>query len=192
MLETINKHLSEHVAAIRDLSDEHVGVLVDITNAMVNTYKNDGKVVFFGNGGGSAQDAEHLAAELIGRFTMNRKSLPAMSLNINTSILTAVSNDFNYNQVFERQIEALVNSGDVVIGLSTSGDSENIIRGILKARDKGAKTIGFTGRGGGKLKGIVHILFEVPSDNTPRIQEVHITVGHIICQLVEEALFGNQ
>ena len=191
MLETINKHLSEHVAAIRDLSDEHVGVLVDITNAMVNTYKNNGKVVFFGNGG-SAQDAEHLAAELIGRFTMNRKSLPAMSLNINTSILTAVSNDFNYNQVFERQIEALVNSGDVVIGLSTSGDSENIIRGILKARDKGAKTIGFTGRGGGKLKGIVHILFEVPSDNTPRIQEVHITVGHIICQLVEEALFGNQ
>ena len=106
--------------------------------------------------------------------------------------MTAVSNDFNYNQVFERQIEALVNSGDVVIGLSTSGDSENIIRGILKARDKGAKTIGFTGRGGGKLKGIVHILFEVPSDNTPRIQEVHITVGHIICQLVEEALFGNQ
>ena len=191
MLETINKHLNEHVAAIRDLSDEHVGVLVDITNAMVNTYKNNGKVVFFGNGG-SAQDAEHLAAELIGRFTMNRKSLPAMSLNINTSILTAVSNDFNYNQVFERQIEALVNSGDVVIGLSTSGDSENIIRGILKARDKGAKTIGFTGRGGGKLKGIVHILFEVPSDNTPRIQEVHITVGHIICQLVEEALFGNQ
>ena len=191
MLETINKHLSEHVAAIRDLSDEHVGVLVDITNAMVNTYKNDGKVVFFGNGG-SAQDAEHLAAELVGRFTMDRRSLPAMSLNINTSILTAVSNDFNYNQVFERQIEALVNSGDVVIGLSTSGDSENIIRGILKARDKGAKTIGFTGRGGGKLKGIVHILFEVPSDNTPRIQEVHITVGHIICQLVEEALFGNQ
>jgi len=191
MLETINKHLNEHVAAIRDLSDEHVGVLVDITNAMVNTYKNDGKVVFFGNGG-SAQDAEHLAAELVGRFTMDRRSLPAMSLNINTSILTAVSNDFNYNQVFERQIEALVNSGDVVIGLSTSGDSENIIRGILKARDKGAKTIGFTGRGGGKLKGIVHILFEVPSDNTPRIQEVHITVGHIICQLVEEALFGNQ
>jgi len=188
MKEAITNHLNEHVAVITELSGDHLDVISDITQSVIECYKNGGKVVFFGNGG-SAQDAEHLAAELVGRYTMDRKSLPAMSLNVNTSILTAVANDYQYNQVFERQVEAMVNKGDVVIGLSTSGDSENVLRGLLKAGDKGAKTVAFTGKGGGKLKDVVHILFEVPSDNTPRIQEVHITAGHIICQLVEEALF---
>ena len=190
MKNIIARHFDEHVAAIRDISDEYVGVIGDIAQTIIDCYKNGGKILLFGNGG-SAQDAEHIAAELVGRYVMERRSLPAIALNINTSVLTAIANDYEYHQVFERQVDALVNEGDVVIGLSTSGNAENVIRGILKAKEKNAKTVGLTGKDGGRLKDVVHIHFGVPSNNTPRVQEVHITVGHIICGLVEEALFGE-
>lgn len=190
MKNVITDHFDEHLAVIKNLSEDHINVIVDIAQSIVSCYKNGGKLLLFGNGG-SAQDAEHIAAELVGRYAIERKSLPAIALNINTSVLTAIANDYGYHQVFERQVDALVNKGDVVIGLSTSGNAENVIRGVLKAKEKGAKTVGFTGKGGGKLKDVIDMHFEVPSSNTPRIQEVHITVGHIICGLVEEALFGK-
>ncbi|MDO8495647.1 MAG: D-sedoheptulose 7-phosphate isomerase [bacterium] len=190
MRNIITNHLAEHIDVFREISDSHIDVLIQVANSICDCYKNDKKVVLFGNGG-SAADAQHIAAELVGRYTMERRSLPAIALNINTSVLTAIANDYHHHQIFERQVEGLVNPGDVVIGISTSGNSENIIRGILKAKEKEALTIAFTGRDGGKIKDVVHISFEVPSDKTPRIQEVHITAGHIICELVEQSLFGN-
>ncbi len=186
----ITNHLAEHQETFRGISDSHIDTLAKIADSVIECYKNDKKVVLFGNGG-SAADAQHIAAELVGRYTIERKSLPAIALNINTSVLTAVANDYHHHQIFERQVEGLVNPGDVVIGISTSGNSENVIRGILKAEERGALTIAFTGRDGGRLKDVVHISFNVPSDKTSRIQEVHITVGHIICELVEHTLFGD-
>ena len=190
MREIIINHLAEHVDTFKEISDSHIETLAQIANSIIECYKNDKKVVLFGNGG-SAADAQHIAAELVGRYIMERRSLPAIALNINASVLTAIANDYHHYQIFERQIEGLVNPGDVVIGISTSGNSENVIRGILKAKEKEALTIAFTGRGGGKIKNVVHISFEVPSDKTSRIQEVHITAGHIICELVEQTLFGD-
>ncbi len=186
----VANHLAEHIDVFKEISDSHIETLIQISNSICDCYRNNKKVVLFGNGG-SAADAQHIAAELVGRHTIERRSLPAIALNINTSVLTAIANDYHHHNIFERQVEGLVNPGDVVIGISTSGNSENVIRGILKAREKEALTIAFTGRGGGKIRDIVHISFEVPSDKTSRVQEVHITIGHIICELVEQALFGN-
>lgn len=186
----IEKVFEDHFDTFKRLSDDHLDILVEITVSIVDCYKNNKKVVLFGNGG-SAADAQHIATELMGRYTMERDSLPALALTVNPLVMTAVANDYGYRQTFERQVAGLVAPGDVVIGLSTSGVSENVILGILKAKEKGAKTIAFTGEGGGELKGIVHILFEAPSKNTGRVQEVHMTAGHIICELVEQSLFGN-
>jgi len=188
MKKAVENYLSSHSGVIAGVIDTHAETIVEIAQAVVDSYKNDGKLVLFGNGG-SAQDAEHIAAELIGRYTMERRSLPAIALNTNTSILTALPNDYFYHQVFERQVEGLVTDKDVVIGFSTSGNAGNVIRGILKAKELGAKTIGFTGEGGGELANKVDILFDVPSKNTGHIQEVHIVVGHIMCELVESGLF---
>ncbi|WP_251440713.1 D-sedoheptulose 7-phosphate isomerase [Veillonella intestinalis] len=143
------------------------------------------KVLFCGNGG-SAADAQHLAAELIGRFQKERRSLAAIALTTDTSILTAVANDYGYEEVFARQVEGLGRAGDVLIGISTSGNSGNVVQAALKARDTGMHTIAFTGEGGGKLKEICDITLPIPSKVTARIQEMHILVGHIICELVEE------
>ena len=188
MKEIIAEHLAEHLATFNEISDNHIETLAKIADSIVKCYRNDKKVVLFGNGG-SAADAQHIAAELVGRYTMERRSLPAIALNINTSVLTAIANDYHHHQIFERQVEGLVNPGDIVIGISTSGNSENVIRGVLKAKEKEALTIALTGREGGKLKDAAHIVFEVPSNKTSRIQEVHITAGHIICELVEQTLF---
>ena len=190
MKDIITNHLTEHQETLQGIGDKHIDTLIKIADSIIECYKNDKKVVLFGNGG-SAADAQHIAAELVGRYIMERRSLPAIALNVNTSVLTAIANDYHYDRVFERQIEGLVNPGDVIIGISTSGNSENVIRGILKAKEKEALTIALTGRDGGKLKEIVHVSFNAPSDKTPRIQEVHITVGHIICELVERTLFGD-
>lgn len=173
---------------ISQVIERHTDTLLQIVKVIVESYRNDGKLVIFGNGG-SAQDAEHIAAELVGKYNIERKSLPAIALTTNTSVLTALPNDYYYHHVFERQVEGLVKRGDVVIGISTSGSSGNVIRGILKARELEAKTIGFTGHGGGELADKVDILFDVPSKNTPHIQEAHLAAGHIICELVEQALF---
>ena len=169
----------------------HVEVIAQIAKVIINAYRHGRKVVWFGNGG-SAADAQHLACELVSRFYLERKALVSIALTTNTSILTAIANDYDFDRIFARQVEALVNSGDVVIGITTSGNSPNVIEGIIEAKRRGAITVGFTGATGGKLKGNVDFLMEVPSEETPHIQEAHIMVGHIICYLVEKELFGDE
>ena len=165
-------------------------VLISIAEQIIQAFRAGNKVLLFGNGG-SAADAEHIAAELGGKFGRNREPLPAIALTTNTSLLTAIVNDYSYEVVFARQVKALAKKGDVVIGISTSGESPNVLRGIEQAKRIGATTIAFTGQGG-KLKESADYVLSLPSNNTPRLQEAHITAGHIICYLVEEALFGKK
>lgn len=155
---------------------------------IIYCYKNGGKVLFCGNGG-SAADAQHLAAELSGRFYFDRSPLFAEALHVNSSYMTAVSNDYGYDYVYSRLVKAMGNDSDILIGLSTSGNSENIISAFHMAKSLKMKTISFTGESGGRIKNISDILINVPSKDTPRIQESHIMIGHIICELVEENLF---
>src|SRR5688500_2687095 len=155
-----------------------------ITNAL-----KDGKRIYFCGNGGSAADAQHLAAEFSGRFYTDRKALPAEALHCNTSYLTAVGNDYSFDVIYSRLIDGIGQHGDVLIGLSTSGNSKNIIKAFETAKEKGMVTIGFTGMTGGQLKVVSDYLINVPSTDTPRIQETHILIGHIICQLVEEKIF---
>ncbi|MEW6618073.1 MAG: D-sedoheptulose 7-phosphate isomerase [bacterium] len=162
--------------------------IVVAAQLIIEAYQKGGKVLLMGNGG-SAADAQHIAGELVGRFKKERKALPAIALTTDTSILTAIGNDYNFDEIFRRQVEALAQQGDIVIGITTSGTSPNVLLGIEKANEIGAKTIGLSGRDGGKLRQIANLCLIVPSNNTPRIQEAHITIGHIICDLVEETLF---
>ena len=150
-----------------------------------------GKVLLFGNGG-SAADAQHIAAELVGRYRRERKALPAIALTVNASSLTAIANDSSFERVFARQVEALGAAGDVAFGISTSGNSPSVLRGVEAAKSAGLITVGLTGTTGGSLKRAVDYCLQVPSDETPRIQEAHILLGHILCEYVEEALFGRQ
>ncbi|RYD54797.1 MAG: SIS domain-containing protein [Sphingobacteriales bacterium] len=159
-----------------------------IVEAMVAALKNGNKVLFCGNGG-SAADAQHLAAELSGRFYTDRDPLPSEALHCNSSYLTAVANDYGYDVVYSRLIKGLGKQGDILVGLSTSGNSTNIVKAMEQARQLGMINVGFTGETGGAMKDICDHLINVPSKDTPRIQEVHIMVGHIVCQLVEEQLF---
>ncbi len=154
-------------------------------NIISSSFRKGKKLVIFGNGG-SAADAQHIAAELIGRFQMKRDSLPAIALTTDSSILTSIGNDFSFNDIFSRQVEGLVNSGDVVLGISTSGNSINIINGLKSAKSKNAKTISILGNNGGKIKNFSDISIIVNSSSTPRIQEVHRIIYHIICELVEK------
>jgi len=157
--------------------------------ALVTAFKNGNKVLFCGNGG-SAADAQHLAAEFSGRFYTDREALPAEALHVNTSYMTAVANDYSYDVVYSRMVQGIGKKGDVLVGLSTSGNSSNIVKALEVAKAKGMTTIGFTGTSGGKMKDICDLLINVPSTDTPRIQESHILLGHIICQLVEEQYFS--
>lgn len=159
-----------------------------VADMIATSLKKDGKVILFGNGG-SAADAQHIAAELVGRFKLERQALAAISLTTNTSILTSIANDYGYEEIFSRQLEGVASDNDIAIGISTSGNARNVITGILEARKMGIKTVALTGSGGGELATITDIALIVPSDNTPRIQESHITIGHILCELVEEKLF---
>jgi D-sedoheptulose 7-phosphate isomerase len=161
-----------------------------IATLIVTSLRNGGRVYFCGNGG-SAADAQHLAAEFSGRFYIDRKALPAEALHCNTSYLTAVANDYSYEAVYARLIEGIGNTGDILIGLSTSGNSANIVAAFEAAHTKGLTTVGMTGLSGGVLKTTSDYLLNVPSTDTPRIQEAHIMLGHIICQLVEERYFTN-
>jgi D-sedoheptulose 7-phosphate isomerase len=181
--------LRESMAVKALLIEQHLPTIARITEMLAAAFRSGGKVVLFGNGG-SAADAQHVAAEMVNRFLLERRALPAMALTTDTSILTSMANDAGFERVFARQVEALVCEGDVAIALSTSGNSPNVLDGILAARERGAKTIGFTGRDGGKLVELVDICFCVPSDSTPRIQEAHVTVLHAICEVVEQELFG--
>ncbi len=163
--------------------------LVAMADLLVEAFKRGNKALLFGNGG-SAADAQHIACELAGKFYLDRTPLPAIALTTNTSALTAIGNDYGYEEVFTRQVRALVNRGDVVIAISTSGNSPNVLRAVEEAKRMGAITIAFTG-GGGRLKDLANYVLSVPSTDTPRIQEAHITAGHIVCYLVEQSLFGQ-
>ncbi|MGV3656334.1 MAG: D-sedoheptulose-7-phosphate isomerase [Chitinophagaceae bacterium] len=173
------------------LQDEKLlEIIATVTHTIVQALQKCNRIYFCGNGG-SAADAQHLAAEFSGRFYIDRKALPAEALHCNTSYLTAVANDYSYDVVYARLIDGIGNSGDVLIGLSTSGNSANIVKAFEVARAKGIVTVGFTGLSGGVMKGVSDYLLNVPSTDTPRIQESHIMVGHIICQLSEELFFSK-
>lgn len=198
MYDSERRRLSKESKIIRQIEESielkgflktQISLLIEISDQLVQGLRSGGRVFLFGNGG-SAADAQHIACELAGRFYLDRDPLPAIALTTNTSSLTAIANDYNYEVVFARQLQGLVNKGDVVIGISTSGESPNILRGIEEAKRRGAITIAFTGQGG-RLKAISDYVLSIPSKDTPRIQEAHITAGHIICYLVEEALFGK-
>jgi D-sedoheptulose 7-phosphate isomerase len=162
--------------------------LLKAIDLCVQTLKNDGKVLFCGNGG-SAADAQHLAAELSGRYYYDRPPLYAEALHVNTSYLTAVANDYDFESVYSRMVEASGRKGDVLIGLSTSGNSANVIKALKKANELRMHTIAFTGKTGGKMKELTDVLLNVPSTDTPRVQEGHILLGHILCQMIEEQIF---
>jgi len=171
------------------LHDENLLQAIEqIVGLCILAFKNDKKMLLCGNGG-SASDAQHIAAELSGRFYKDRPPLYAEALHVNSSYITAVANDYGYEETFARMVEAAGRKGDILLGISTSGNSPNVIKAIKKAKDIGMLTVGFTGIHGGKMKGICDIIIKVPSDDTPRIQEAHILIGHIICQLIEEELF---
>ncbi len=190
-IETIKQHLLDSAEIKRLIAENISDKILSSAFLIADCIGSGGKVIFFGNGG-SAADAQHLSAEFVGRFKLERNALPAIALNTNTSIITAVGNDYGFDEIFSRQIDAWAKTGDVVIGISTSGESENILKGIEKAKSMNAKTIGFTGKGGGRLAKMVDIAIIVPSSDTPRIQEGHITIGHIICDLVEKMLFDEK
>lgn len=174
------------------LQDKNLLHCIDqIATLMVNCLKQGHRIYFCGNGG-SAADAQHLAAEFSGRFYTDREALPAEALHCNTSYLTAVANDYSYDVVYSRLIRGIGQKGDVLAGLSTSGNSANILKAFETAREKGIHTVGFTGATGGQMKALSDFLINVPSTDTPRIQESHILVGHIICQLVEERYFETK
>ena len=166
-----------------------VGDLINVTNILLECLENDHKIIVMGNGG-SAADAQHLVAELIGRYRIERKSLPAISLTTDTSIITAIGNDYNFDYIFARQCESLVNQKDVIIAISTSGNSENIIQGIKTSKQKGGIVIGLTGNEGGKMKEFLDAIISVPSQSTPRIQECHRLIMHILCEFIDEK-FSN-
>ena len=157
---------------------------------LIDCYRAGGKVLLCGNGG-SAADAQHLAAELISRLKLERAAIPALALTTNTSLLTAIGNDYKYDLVFVRQVEAFCRAGDVLIAISTSGESENVIKAVEFSRVQGIKSIALTGAKGGRLAEKVDLAIKIPSDNVQRIQECHITVGHILCELIESALYGT-
>lgn len=172
------------------LSDEAIILSIKKSTTLCSTaFKEGNKVLFCGNGG-SAADAQHLAAELSGRFYLDRAPLFAEALHVNTSYLTAVANDYNFDEVYARLIEGKGQTGDILVGLSTSGNSKNILRAFEQAKAMGMTTIAMTGESGGNLAALADILIKVPSDDTPRIQESHIMIGHVICELVEKALFS--
>ncbi len=161
--------------------------ILEVGQLIARAIKDGNKVLLFGNGG-SAADAQHIAAEMVGRFKKERKALPAIALTTDTSILTAVGNDYGFETIFERQVEALCMPGDIAIGITTSGNSPNVVRGIAKAHDLGATTVAFTGRNGGKVVEVAHYSFVVPSYDTARIQECHITLGHVLCEIIDRLL----
>ena len=190
MLDKIKNIVASSVKVKQDVlqNEELLQTVQECITVIVQAFKNGNKVLFCGNGG-SAADAQHLAAEFTGRFYTDRDALPAEALHCNTSYLTAVANDYSYDVIYSRLVKGIGNKGDVLVGLSTSGNSANIYNAFEVAREKGMVTIAFTGLTGGTLKALSHHLINVPSTDTPRIQESHIMLGHIICQLVEAEYF---
>jgi len=171
-------------------NEELLNKIVEVCKLCVELYKGKNKTILAGNGG-SAADAQHIAAELVGRYGFDRPSIPSLALTTDTSCLTAIGNDYGYDKIFSRQLEGMGQSGDIFIGISTSGNSKNIINAFEVAKEKGIKTIALVGRDGGEMAKIADIALVVPSDSTPRIQESHILIGHIICDIIEKEIFGK-
>lgn len=169
-------------------NQELINNLEQLANLCVNAFNNGNKILWCGNGG-SAADAQHLSAELSGRYYYDRPPLFSEALHVNTSYLTAVANDYSYDEIYSRLVKAMGNEGDILIGLSTSGNSKNVVKALETARSLNMKVIGFTGEGGGKMKPLCDICFDIPSKDTPRIQECHMLFGHILCELIETKLF---
>ncbi|HNW51871.1 MAG TPA: SIS domain-containing protein [Prolixibacteraceae bacterium] len=189
----ISKRITESIQIKEEiLKDESLlNEIQKIIGAITETYQQGGKVLFCGNGG-SAADAQHLAAELSGKFYINRDPLEAEACHVNTSFLTAVANDFGYQKAYARYVKSTGKKGDVLVGLSTSGNSENILEAIKVAQTIGMKIVAFTGKSGGKMKEFADFLINIPSNDTPRIQEAHILIGHIICEMVEKNIFDDE
>jgi D-sedoheptulose 7-phosphate isomerase len=191
MTAAIPEALESHLRVAQALRDHFADPIARAAEAIIGAYARGGKLLVMGNGG-SAADAQHFAAEMVGRYRRERRALPAIALTTDTSVLTSVSNDYGYADVFRRQVEAHAAPGDVVVGISTSGNSENVARALALARQRGAVTIFLGGGDGGRLNGLADIALLAPSAETPRIQEAHITIIHILCDVVEAALAGAE
>lgn len=190
MKEKIVNTFKESIEVKEKFIQQCADKIEEVSRIIADAFIRGNKVLLFGNGG-SATDASHIAAEFVNRFTRERPGLPAIALNTDMAVITSISNDYDYSDVFARQIKALAQEGDVVIAISTSGGSANVIKAVEVAKKRKLITIGFTGARGKKLSDICDYTFMVPSTNTPRIQETHITLGHVICQMVEEILFES-
>jgi len=188
--EEIKEQLAEQRNLLQRIEEELSDRIAESVVMLADAFSAGNKLLIMGNGG-SAADAQHFAAEMVGRFMMERRALPAIALTTNTSVLTAIGNDYGFDRVFSRQVEALAEPGDVVVGISTSGNSANIAQAFKVARAQGCRTIGLLGKGGGTIQGLVDIPLVIPSCATPRIQEGHITIIHIICDLLEKGLFSD-
>jgi phosphoheptose isomerase len=188
MMSGIQEQLQAHRLLMEIVERDMSALIAEVTGALVETFRNGGKLIVMGNGG-SAADSQHFAAEIVGRFKMERKALPAVALSTDTSILTAIGNDYGFDSVFSRQVEALASAGDMVVGISTSGNSPNVLKALQLAREHGCRTVGLLGKDGGSIKDVCDLSLIVPTSDTPRVQEVHITIIHIICDLVEKELF---
>jgi len=186
MRSIIESEFSEHLKTAQATLEYIAAPLEIAANLCIDTLKNGGKILIFGNGG-SAADAQHIAAELVGRYKVERMGLPAIALTTDTSALTSIGNDFGYARVFDRQVEALANKHDMAIGISTGGSSTNVISALKLAKGMGCRTIGFSGRDGGEMNEVCNVNLVVPAEDTPRIQEMHIVIGHTICHLIDQA-----
>ncbi|GAB7028362.1 D-sedoheptulose 7-phosphate isomerase [Geotalea toluenoxydans] len=191
MIEEIKSQIRSHQKVMESIGQELSPKIAAVVELLADALGNGKKLLVMGNGG-SAADAQHLVAELVGRFKMERRGLPAIALTTDTSILTAIGNDYGFENIFSRQIEALARPGDVVVGISTSGTSKNVYKALLVADELGCRTIGLLGRDGGTITEIVDVPITVPCDDTPRVQEGHITIIHILCDLLEKRLFGER
>lgn len=190
MIANITSQLAAHREVIARVERELSPLIAEMTTLLVETFNSGGKLLVMGNGG-SAADAQHFVAEIVGRFKMERRGLPAIALSTDTSILTAIGNDYGFDKVFHRQVEALALPGDLIVGISTSGNSPNVLQALQLAREKGCRTVGLLGKDGGSIKDLCDLALIVPTDDTPRVQEGHITIIHIVCDLLEKTLFGN-
>ena len=192
MTDLVKKLLQESCAVKQKVAnDEQMHALIQkVMEISIDALRNGNKLLLAGNGG-SASDAQHIAAELVGRYEQDRPGLPALALTTNSSQVTAIANDYGYDQLFQRQVQALARPGDVFFGLSTSGNSKNVIRAIEQCKQQQVITVGMTGQSGGQMAALCDYCVRVPADNTARIQEVHITIGHIICAGIEQALFSK-
>lgn len=191
MQSCIERHIRRHIEVFENVFLPMAAQVEECAALLCDCFRNGGKVLVMGNGG-SAADAQHLAAELVGRFMLNRAALPAIALTTDTSILTAVANDFGYDEVFKRQVEALARPGDVVIGISTSGNSPNVVAALEYANESECRVVTLSGRDGGRMAAYADLNLNVAVDETPHIQEVHLSIIHILCDLVEQQLFAGQ